>query len=88
MGVPPNFEIVCRERHGLLMGDAEDADVWEARKPAADKNRVGKCRVVIARKKHDRQPRLGEQLRGAIEYRRAQLIILEGVAGQQNDIHR
>ena len=71
MGVPPDFEIVCRERNGFVMGYSEDADVWESRQPAADKNRVGKCRVVIAGKNHDRQPRLGEQLSGAIEHGRA-----------------
>ena len=68
MRVPPNFEIEDRERHGFVMGYSEDADVWEFRKPAADKNRVGKCWVVISGKKHDRQAGLGEQLSGAIEY--------------------
>ena len=62
MGMPPNFEIEFRKRHRLVMGYSEDADVWEFRKPAVDKNRAGKCRVVIAGKNHDRQAWLGEQL--------------------------
>ena len=71
MRVPPNFEIEDRERNGFVMGYSKDADVWEFRKPAADKNRIGKCGVVISGKKHHRQSRVGEQLSGAIEYGRA-----------------
>jgi hypothetical protein len=68
------------------VGDPEDADIRDSVEPSADKDRIRKCRVVISRKDHDRDAGFGEQPPGTIENGRAQLIILEGVAGQQYDI--
>src|SRR5215472_6917926 len=86
MGVPPDFEVKDRERYGLVVSYPEDADVWQLAKAAADKNRLGQRRVVISGKDHDREMGLGEQTLGAIEDGRAELIALEGVAGQKKDV--
>jgi len=86
MGVTPDFEIEGRERHGLVVGDPENADIRELAKPAADKDRVGKCRVVIPGEDHDPKIGNGEEIAGALKNDLAQLIIFEGVAGQQNDV--
>src|SRR6516225_5006840 len=55
-------------------------------KPAADKHRVGKRGVVVSGKDHDRHAGLGEQPSCASENVRAELIVLKGVAGQQQDV--
>jgi len=86
MRVPPDFEIEDRERHGLVVGYPENRKVRNPSEPAADKDRVRKCRIVVPGKNHDREIGFGEQPSRAIEYDRAQLIILEGVPRQQNDI--
>jgi len=86
MGVPPDFEIKDRERYSLVVSYPENADVWQLAKAAADKNRLGERRVVVSGKDHNREIGLGEQTPGAIEDDPAQLIVLEGVAGQQQDV--
>jgi hypothetical protein len=86
MCVSPDFEIEGRKRHGFVVSYAEDADVGQLAKPAADKDRLGQRRVMVPRKDHDREISFGEQPPSAIEDGRAELIILEGVASQQQDV--
>ena len=68
------------------MSYGENADIWQPVEPAADKDRAGQRRVVVAGKDHNRDAGFGEQSPNAVENGRAQLIVFEGVAGQQNDI--
>jgi len=86
MRVPPDFDIARRERHGFVVGYPEDAHIRDLRKPAADKDRVRKRRVVVSGKDHDRHACLGKQPSRAIENSPTELIILEGVAGQENNV--
>jgi hypothetical protein len=57
MRVAPDFEIVLGEQDGIVVGDAEHADIGEASEPAADKDGARECRIVIAGKDNDRQLR-------------------------------
>ena len=41
---------------------------------------------MIAGQDHDRQPGIGEQHAGAVDRRRRDLMVVEGVAGQDHDI--
>jgi hypothetical protein len=86
MRVAPDFEIVLGEQDGLVMGDAEHADIGEAGEPAADKDRVRESRIVIAGKDDNRQLRRREKPEGVFEDRGAQLIALEGIAGQYDQM--
>ena len=86
MRVPPDLEIKEGKRHGFVVGDPEDADIRDPVEPSADKDRVVKCRVVVSGKDHNREISLGEQTPGAFEDGSRELIVLEGVAGQQYDI--
>jgi hypothetical protein len=74
------------ETAGLFVGDAENVHIWDPREPTTDKHRIRQSGIMVAGQDHDRHPRLGEPPSGSIENSRAQLIILEGIAGQQNDI--
>jgi len=85
MRVPPDFEIERRKRNLALVRDAEDRDVADLVKPAAQPNRIRRCRVVIAGQDHNRQPGIGEQHSGALDRRRRDLMVVEGVAGQDHD---
>jgi hypothetical protein len=86
MGMPPDFEIKVRKRHGFVVGYPENADIRQSTKPAADKDRVGKRRVMVSGKNHDRETGFGKHPPGAVEDDRPQLVVLECVAGQQKDV--
>ncbi len=84
--MPPDFKIVRREMHGLVMCDAENGEVRDLREPAADVNRVRQGRVVVAGQDHDRHAGIGQQAPGAVEQRHTKLVALKGVAGEQNNV--
>src|ERR1700726_4480404 len=86
MRMPPYLEIKCGEGHRLVMCDAENADVWDARDRAANEYRIRQGRIVVAGQYQDRPPRLGEEPGRAVENSGAQLMALERIAGQQDQV--
>jgi hypothetical protein len=85
-GVVPAFYSGSPERHSLVMGDTENADIRGARQAVPEEHRIRQGRIVVAGQDHDGHPCFGEQLSGTVENSRTQLITLECVAGQQDQI--
>jgi hypothetical protein len=86
MRMPPYLEIKCGEGHRLVMRDAENVDIRDARDPAANEHRIRQGRIVVAGQHQDRHPHLGEEPRRAVENSGAKLIALECIAGQQDQV--
>ena len=86
VGVAPDFEIPVRKRDHALVGDTEYGDVADFIEPAAHPDRVRADRVMIAGQDHQRQAGIGQNLAGAVDRLRPDLVIVEGVAGQDRDI--
>jgi hypothetical protein len=86
MRMPPDFEIIRREGHRLVVCDAEDVDIPDAVEPAANENRIRQGRIVVAGQDHDLRTAIREQPTGTVENCGVQLIVLECVADQQHDV--
>ena len=61
-------------------------DIADLVEPAAHPDRIRRRRIVIAGQDHHRQPGLGEQHAGAVDRIRRDLMIVEGVAGEDHGI--
>src|SRR5262249_1809323 len=81
-----SFEGVWGNGPRRVGGDGENGGVGYLGEPAADKGRVRQSGVVVPRKDHNRDAGFAEQSPDSVEDGQAQLIVLEGVPGQQNDI--
>ena len=68
------------------MRDPEDGDVGNGREPATDEHAVGQRRVVVAWQDHHRDAGIGQQPAGAVEHRGGDAVVVERVAGEQDDI--
>ena len=86
MRVAPDLQVVVREADRLVVRDAEDGDVGNGREAAADEDAVGQGGVVVAGQDHHGAAGIGQQAAGAIEHAGADAVVVEGVAGEQDDV--
>ena len=68
------------------MRDAEDGDVGNASEAAADEDAVGQRGVVVAGQDHHGDAGVGQQAAGAVEHRGGDAVVVERVAGEQDDV--
>ncbi len=86
MRVAPDLQVVLREIDRLVVRDAEDGDVGDRGQPAADEDGVGQRRIVVAGQDHHRDAGIGQQAAGAIEHGGGDAVVVERVAGEQDDV--
>ena len=84
--MPPHFEIMRRKRDGFLVRHTENGHIGDPVEPAAEKDGIGQGGIVISRQDHDRERGVCEQLSRLSQDSGVELIILEGIAREQNDI--
>ncbi len=86
MRVAPDFQVVLREADRLVVGDAEDGDVGDRCEAAAGEHAVGQRGVVVAGQDHHGDAGIGQQAAGAVEHGGGDAVVVEGVAGEQDDV--
>ena len=68
------------------MGHAQNGEVRDLRQPAADIDRIGQRRIVVAGQNHHRQAGRGQQRAGAVDQGGAETVGFEGVAGEEDEM--
>src|ERR1700722_3200699 len=86
MRVTPYFQAVVREADRLVVRDAEDGDVGNGREAAADEDAVGQGGGVVAGQYHHGAGGIGQQAACAIQHAGGDAVVVEGVAGEQDDV--
>ena len=84
--VAPDFQVELRKIHRLVVGDTDHVDMRKLHHVAAQIDRVGRQRIMIARQENDRPTGVREQLGAALQDPVGLAIIVENIADQQNDV--
>jgi hypothetical protein len=78
----PDFERQIRKSYRVVVGDADDVQVFHRRERAVAIDRVGDGRIVIAREDDDRQRRSADHRRRLLDQVLRDAVAVEGVAGE------